>query len=93
MTGNDSTQRVSVLHGLPLAVFALDGSLGGRGTGHQVGALVMALFFAWLLLGELVSARRSRAYSDSDPPSAASADNLAAASAGSAPAPTAIPSR
>lgn len=88
-TGNGPTPRVSLLHGLPLTVFAVDGSLGGRGTGHQVGALAMAGFFAWLLVGELISARRSYP----EPSADASDDSRAAASAGSAPAPTAIPSR
>lgn len=41
-----------------LAVFAFDASLVGRGRDHQVGALLLALLFTVLVVGEVRAGRR-----------------------------------
>ncbi len=41
-----------------LAVFAVDASLAGRGRGHQIGALMLGLLFAVLVVSEVRAARR-----------------------------------
>lgn len=49
------TRPVTALHGLWVAVFAVEATFKGADLGHQLGALVLGLLFGGLLVGELRS--------------------------------------
>jgi hypothetical protein len=54
---SDQSKPVTALHGVWVAVFALEATFKGDDLGHQMGALVLGVLFSALLLTELRSHR------------------------------------
>jgi len=54
---NQKHRPVTALHGLWVAVFALEATFKGDDLGHQLGALVLGVLFSGLLFTELRSYR------------------------------------
>lgn len=52
---NPRSRPVTALHGLWVAVFAVEATFKGHDLGHQIGALALGLLFGGLLVGELRS--------------------------------------